>query len=124
MMMNHRVQITSLYHRKLCIYSQIHYVKLNDLWTSSQNGVIGRFASPPCTTIQKITTNLKTKTTQNCWKIELYESPTTNNLKTYSSRRVGGVQMGRMGREDMGGSGEAVVTRWWQWRLVEQVVPH
>ena len=58
------------------------------LRTSGQDGGIGRHASPPYTTIRRITTNLKTKNTQNCQKIKLYGSPTAKNLKKrYSSRR-------------------------------------
>ena len=51
--------------------------------------------------------NLKTKTNQNCQKIELYESLTTKELKKkHSSRLVGGVEMGSWDREDVqqGGS--------------------
>ena len=48
----------------------------------------------PCTTIM-VTTNLKTKSTQNCQKIELYVHLTIKDLKkTSPSRRVGGVDLG------------------------------
>ena len=61
--------------------------------TSSQDGGVGRHASPPCTTIIRITTNLTTKNTQNCRKIELYGSPTTKDLKKTF------VQVGSGGRD-------------------------
>ena len=44
----------------------------------SQDGGIGRHALLPCTT-KGTTKNLKTKTNQNCQKIELYGSPMTKN---------------------------------------------
>ena len=74
---------------------------------SSQDWGIGRYALLPRTTKRKITTNLKTKTNQNCQKIKLYRSPATKELKEkHSSRLVGGVEMGGWGGEDaqQGGS--------------------
>ena len=63
------------------------------LWTFGQDGGIGRHASPPLTTIKRITTHLKTKYNQNCQKIKLYGSLTTEDLKRkYSSRWVGEVE--------------------------------
>ena len=54
---------------------------------------------PPCTTIRRITTNLKTKSTQNCQKSKLYGSLTTKNLnKLYSSIFAGGAELGAQGR--------------------------
>ena len=55
----------------------------------------------------KRTTNLKTKTNQNCQKIKLYGSPTTKELKKkHSSRPVGGVEMGSQGgKGPQGGKG-------------------
>ena len=51
---------------------------------------------PPFTTIRRITTNLKTKNTQNCQKIELYGSLVTKNLKKpYSYRQEGQSQGAR-----------------------------
>ena len=77
------------------------------MWTSSQDGDIGRHTFPPRTAIRKITTNLKTKYNQNCQKIKLYGSPTTKDLKKpYSSRQVGEVEMESRSGEDM---------VWWQW---------
>ena len=76
------------------------------LGISGQDGGIGRHILPPCTTIKRITTNLKTENTQNCKKIKLYGSPTTKDLKkTYSSRWVGAAEMGSRSREDV---------VWWQ----------
>ena len=72
--------------------------------------------------IRRITTNFKTKNTQNCQKIELYRSLTTKDLKKlYSSRWVGGVETGSWSGEDIA-SWQQVV-RWWQ-QLVECVVTH
>ena len=76
--------------------------------TSSQDGGIGRHVSPPCTTMRRITTNLKTKITQNCQKIKLYGSPTTKDLKEpYSYRQVGGVEMGTGAEKMQCGGGKA-----------------
>ena len=76
------------------------------LETSSQDGGTGGHASPPCTTIRRIITNLKTKYNQNCQKTKLYGSPTTKDLKKkYSSRQIGSMEMGSWGGEDM---------VWWQ----------
>ena len=63
--------------------------------TSSQDGGIGRYTLPPRTTKRRKTRNLKTKNNQNCQKIKLYGSPTTNELKKHSSGPVGGAEMGR-----------------------------
>ena len=52
---------------------------------------------------KRTTTNLKTKSNQNCQKIELYGSLTTKELKKkHSSRLVGGAEMGRLGGKDLG----------------------
>ena len=51
---------------------------------------------------RRITTNLKTKSTQNCQKIELYASPATKYLKKpYSSRKIGGLERGSQCRKNM-----------------------
>ena len=77
---------------------------------------------PPHTTTRRITTNLKTNNTQNCQKIELYESMTTNDLKKpHSSRLVGGVEMRNWNREVRRGSvvrqrlqnGLSHIFMWW-----------
>ena len=62
--------------------------------TCGQDGGIVRNASLPCTTKRRTTTNLKTKTSQNCQKMELYGSLTNKELKKHSSRPVGGAEMG------------------------------
>ena len=63
--------------------------------TSGQNGGVGRHAVPAHTTKRRTTANIKTKNNQNCQKIELYGSPTTEELKKkYSCRPVGGAEMG------------------------------
>ena len=70
--------------------------------TSGQDGGIGRYTLPPCTTKRRTTTNLKTKNNQNCQKIKLYGSPTTKELKKkHSFRLAGGVEMGSESREDV-----------------------
>ena len=58
--------------------------------TSGQEGGIGQYTVPPCTT-KRITTNLKNK--QNCQKIKLYGNPTTKEVKKkHLFRLVGGVE--------------------------------
>ena len=65
---------------------------------------------PPRTTT-RTTTNLKTKSNQNCQKIKLYGSPTTKELKKkHSSRLVGGAETGSQadrihGKAVAGGAG-------------------
>ena len=82
-----------------CPSSALYWEKL--IWTSSQDGGIGRYASLPCTTKRRTATNLKTKSNWNCQKIELYGSLTTKELKKkHSSILVGGAEMGTLGRED------------------------
>ena len=79
-----------------------------------QDGGIGRYASPPHTTKRRITTNLKTKNNQNCQKIKLYGSPTTNELKKHSFRLV------RRGRDRQPGQRGCMARR----RLADHPVPH
>ena len=75
---------------------------------SGQNGGTGRYASLPCTTKRRTTTNLKTKNNQNCQKIKLYGSLTTKELKKkHSSRLVGGAETGSWGAEDVWQGGRA-----------------
>ena len=71
----------------------------NEGETSRKDGVIGRYASLPCTTQRRITTNSKTKNNQKCQKIELYGSLTTKELKKKqsSNRRVGDRNSGQRG---------------------------
>ena len=58
----------------------------------------------------RITVNLKTNNTQNCQKMGLYGSPTTRDLKKpYSSRWVGGAEMGIGAERTWCGGGEEVV---------------
>ena len=69
--------------------------------TSGQDGVIGRHTLPPCTTKTRTTTNLRTKTNQNCQKIKLYRSLTSKELqKKHSPKLVRGAEMSSQGRED------------------------
>ena len=78
---------------------------------------------PPRTTKRR-TTNLKTKKHQNWQIINLYGSPTTNELKKkHSPRLVGGAETGNRAERTCGkavarGPGQA---RWW---LAQQVVTH
>ena len=92
-------------------------------WTSSQDGLIGRYTLPPHIT-KRTTINLKTINNKKCQKIKLYRSPTTKELKKHSSRPVGGAEMGSWGREDWRqGSGwrtSMVVKQ----QLVKWAVPH
>ena len=55
---------------------------------------------PTCTTTKRITTNLKTKITQDCQKIELYGSPTAKDLKKpqHPGRQRWGARADRMWR--------------------------
>ena len=87
--------------------------QLSNLVTSCQDACMGRYALLPCTTKRRTTTNLKTKSNQNCQKIKLCGSLTTKELKKkHSSRLVGGVGMGSQGRKDVWqGSG------WWTWQV-------
>ena len=62
-----------------CIKSTTH--------TSDQGRSVGRDALPPPTTKRR-TTNLKTKSNQNCQKIKLYGNLTTNKLKKKHSPRL------------------------------------
>ena len=69
--------------------------------TSGQNGGIGRYTLPPCTTKRRTTTNFRIKNNQNCQKIKLYGSPTTKELKKkHSFRQVGGAEMGSRSGEN------------------------
>ena len=77
-----------LIRRRLYSGDIIKLIKI--FWTSSQDGGIGRYTLSPHTTKRR-TTNLKTKSNQNCQKIELYGSLTTKELKKkYSSRLAPG----------------------------------
>ena len=84
----------------------------------SQDGGTGRYTLPPHTTKRRTTTNLKTKTNQNCQNIKLYGSLTAKELKKkHSLRPVDGVEKGicgeRMhGKVSAGGPGRGG-SRWW-----------
>ena len=81
---------------------------------------------PPRTTKRRTTTNIKTKNTWNCQKIELYGSLTTKLLKKkHSFKLLGGAGMGSQGwgrREDTQqcSVGRPGPTRWW---LADWLVP-
>ena len=75
-----------------------------------QDGGVGRHTVSPCTNKRRTTTNLKTKNNQNCQKTKLCVSMPTKELKKkYSSRPVGGAEMGSRGREDSRGRGGPVL---------------
>ena len=70
-------------------------------WLLRNYLLMGRYSLLPHTTKRRTTTNLKTKTNQNCQKIKLYGSLTTKELKKkHSSRPVGGAEMGNQCGED------------------------
>ena len=98
--------------------------------SSGQDEGIGRYTSLPRTTKRRITTNLITKTTRAARKIELYESPTSTDLKKkHSFRPVGGAEMGNQGGEDawQGSSwqiGWSHIPIWEQDRLCNPGIQH
>ena len=78
---------------------------------SGEDGVIGKDASPPGTTIAKTTLDYKTNITQKCQKIKLCGTPTTKDLKkSHSSGQVRGAEMQR-GAEMWNGWSHIYV--WW-----------
>ena len=85
------------------------YFKNGKKRTSCQDGGVGRYTLPPCTTKRRTITNLKTKHNQNCQKIKMYGNPTTKELKNkHSFRLVGGAEMDSQAGEDGGPVGG-----WW-----------
>ena len=100
------------------IYSKL-YLRKED---SGQDGGISRNPLLPHIGRISITTNLKTKTKQNCQKIKLHGSPTTKKLKKkHSPRPVGGVEMAARGREGKLGY-KGCSARWWTWWVRQQLV--
>ena len=98
------------------IYVIIRYRK--GLGTSSQDGDVGRCTLPPGMAKRRTTTDLKTKSSQNCQRVELYGSLTTKELKKkHAFGLVGGAEMGSQGGEDVWQSG-GWRTRWARWWLV------
>ena len=75
------------------MYHQLFTIRMC-LWSSGQDGGVGRNASFPHTTKRWITTNLKTINNQKCQKIKLHGIPTAKELKKCSPRPVGGAEMG------------------------------
>ena len=87
---------------KILEQKQLETFEENNLrcFTTSQDGGIGRHASPPRTTTKRITSTLKQKHRE-LPETELYGSLTTKDFKkSYSSRWVGGVELWSRGRED------------------------
>ena len=68
--------------------------------SSGQDGGAGICTLSPYTTKRRTITNLKTKNNQNYQKSKLYGIPTTKEVKNYSSRLVGGVEVGSLGGEN------------------------
>ena len=58
------------------------------LWSSNQDGGLGRDPSLPPTTKRRITTNLKSINNQKCQKIKLHGTMTTTELKKISTRKT------------------------------------
>ena len=82
---------------------------------------MGRNALLLRTTKRRITTNSKTKNSENSQEIKLYGTLTTKELKKHSSRLVRGVEMGiQAGGEDAAKQW----TTWVRWGLANQLVPH
>ena len=65
-----------------------HELKKRTEVTSGQDEGVGRYTLPLPMTKRRTTTHLKTKNNQNCQNIELYESPTTKELKKKHSFRL------------------------------------
>ena len=64
---------------------------IRNIYIAGQDGGVGRYTSPHCTTKRRTTINLKIKNNQNCQKNNLYGSLTTKDLKKkHSSRPAGG----------------------------------
>ena len=105
-----------LEYKKNSYYSK----KIIIIWTSGQDGGIGRYTLPPHTTKIRTTTNFKIKNNENFQKIELYGSPTTKELKKkHSSRLAGGMETDSQGRVERGSwsgkdswQGSGWKTRW------------
>ena len=87
--------------------------------TSNQEGGIGRYTLPLCTTKRK-TTHSKSKNNQNCQEIKVYRSPTTKELKkNHLFRLVGGAEMDSWAREDTW-QGGIWRNGWVRWQLEDQ----
>ena len=74
--------------------------------TVFQDGGVGRYTLPPCTTKRRTTTNLKTKNNQNYQKIELSGSPIIKELIIQTGGRG---RDGQPGQRGLGGQGSG----WW-----------
>ena len=91
--------------------------------TSGQDRGIGRYILPPHTTKRR-TTNLKTKNSQNCQKIQLYGSPTTKELKKKHSSILVGAAETAARTERACGKAEARRPGWARRQLEDHVVSH
>ena len=77
----------------------LKFIPSRNSQASGQDGGVGRHTVPPRTTKRQTTTIKKKNKTQNWQRIELYGSPTTNELKKkHSYRLVGGAEMGTRGK--------------------------
>ena len=96
--------------------------KMREIWTSGQDGGVGRYTLPPCTTKQRTATHLKTKNNQNWQKIELVWKSNNQGVKEepfiQTGRRGGDGQPGwrgheaRLQLEDQGRWGGGWSSRW------------
>ena len=91
--------------------------------TSDQDRGVRRYTLPPCTTKRR-TTNLKTKNSQNCQKIQLYGSPTTKELKKKHSSILVGAAETAARTERACGKAEARRPGWAWRQLEDHVVSH
>ena len=87
--------------------------------SSAQDGGIGRNTASSHNQ-KKDTTNLNTKNNQNCQKIKLRGTLTTNKLKKHSSRLVEGAETG----SPMETMRDKVEDRMDKVGLIDQVLPH
>ena len=91
----------------MLLSENVYYVaiafKMTEWRTSSQDGGIGRYTVPACTTTRRTTT----KNNQKCQKIQQYGSPTTKELKKKHSSRPG-----RRGRDLQPGQRGLTARHW------------
>ena len=100
---------------------------LEKIGTSSQDGHVGRYTVPPCTTKRRTTTNLKTKNNWNWQKIKLYETLITKELKKkHSFRQVGRAERSSQGRKGQPGQRRLMARQWLvdrvRWQLADNAI--
>ena len=82
---------------------------------SGQDGGVGRYTVPPCTTKRRTTTNLEKKISRTARISNCMEKSNNQGVKEETF-----IQTGRRGRDGQPGW-RGLMARWW---LAEQVVPH